>query len=283
MNRFLGVLLMLGLLALLPLNASAIEWQTDYGKAMAAAESANKMMFVHFGNEADSFAEQLDKWLNDPTSKKYEETHIFVRLPLNYIATLNGKPVKILGHSAFSVLNSRAGIAILDTRDPKSSQFRRVVSAYPSQFRERLSLSRLQTVLELPFGTLEQRTLVMAVRFHKERPQSTAGEPSAMLIQEVTNHSNHQARTRRQGHHNWEQRFHSINSRLGDGLLSKEICAESWPNEGLLQAAFECVRSWRQSPGHWNAVSNHHVMYGYDMKRGSNGIWYATGIFAGNY
>jgi hypothetical protein len=39
------------------------------------------------------------------------------------------------------------------------------------------------------------------------------------------------------------------------------------------------VASWRQSSGHWRAVSGHHAAYGYDIRRGGNGIWYATGIF----
>jgi len=48
---------------------------------------------------------------------------------------------------------------------------------------------------------------------------------------------------------------------------------------GLLAAAIECVRCWRLSSGHWGAVRESHPVYGYDMKRGDNGIWYATGIF----
>jgi hypothetical protein len=51
---------------------------------------------------------------------------------------------------------------------------------------------------------------------------------------------------------------------------------------GLVAAAIDCVHSWRQSSGHWSAVRSRHRFYGYDMKRGSNGIWYATGIFSEN-
>ncbi|MFT5524401.1 MAG: hypothetical protein ACI9G1_001063 [Pirellulaceae bacterium] len=283
MSKKISVFALLGIVVLGATSAFATEWKTDYGEAMKTAESAHKMLFVLFADEGDKFGSEVAKWLDDPGCEKYQETHVFVRLPLAYSATLNDKPLKILSHSAFSILHSRAGIAILDTRKKESPQFRRVVSAYPSEFQQRLSLQRFRVILELPEGTLAQRSLIMAVRFHPESPQSTAGEQSATLVREASSHSSHQARIRRQGHHNWEQRFHSINSALPDGLVSKEICAESWPNEELLQAAFECVHSWRQSPGHWNAVRERHVMYGYDMKRGSNGIWYATGIFGGHY
>ena len=82
-----------------------------------------------------------------------------------------------------------------------------------------------------------------------------------------------------QGHHNWQNRFERINAKLSAGLLAQEVCAESWPGQGLLEAARECVHSWRQSPGHWDAVKTQHPVFGYDMQRGANGVWYATGIF----
>ena len=66
---------------------------------------------------------------------------------------------------------------------------------------------------------------------------------------------------------------------LPGNVLAQEVVAESWPNETLVEACVECVDSWRQSPGHWSAVRSRHPLFGYDIKRGRNGIWYATGIF----
>ncbi|RMG03508.1 MAG: hypothetical protein D6741_02200, partial [Planctomycetota bacterium] len=86
-----------------------------------------------------------------------------------------------------------------------------------------------------------------------------------------------------QGHHNWEQRFHRISAHIPPGTLASEVCAESWPGQHLLESAIECVRCWRLSPGHWHAVSSPQRVFGYDIKRGSNGVWYATGIFGGYY
>lgn len=134
-------------------------------------------------------------------------------------------------------------------------------------------------MLDLPPGTLTQRTLIYAVRTHPERPESTDGQPDPYLFDEAESHSEYQARIRLQGHHAWESRFHRINARLPAGCLASEVCAESWPGQGLLESAIECVRCWRFSSGHWSAVRQRHQVYGYDMKRGDNGVWYATGIF----
>ena len=131
----------------------------------------------------------------------------------------------------------------------------------------------------LPPGTPTQLALISAIRTHPDAPTSTNGTFDPMLAKEAERHSLHQARIQRQGHHNWDQRFRRINAALPAGFTAIEVCAESWPGQTLAEAATECVNSWRQSPGHWKAVSEGYPLYGYDMKRGRNGIWYATGIF----
>jgi hypothetical protein len=115
--------------------------------------------------------------------------------------------------------------------------------------------------------------MILAVRLHPENPRSTEGFCDPGLCGEAESHSAHQARIRRQGHHGWETR----SQRLGGAAA--EVCAESWENQDLLDSCVDCVASWRQSPGHWRGVSGSHSAYGYDIRRGSNGIWYATGIF----
>ena len=139
---------------------------------------------------------------------------------------------------------------------------------------------RLAALLDLPLGTLTQRTLIFAVRTHPEQPSSARSHLSPLLAQETESHAYYQASITLQGHHHWESRFHAINARLPAGLLAQEVCAESWPGQTLVEAADDCVHAWRQSPGHWEAVRSRHALFGYDMQRGANGIWYATGIFA---
>jgi hypothetical protein len=103
------------------------------------------------------------------------------------------------------------------------------------------------------------------------------GQLHPVLADEASKHSTYQASITVQGHHSWDSRFQRINSKVGG--LAQEVVAESWPNEGLVDACIDCVQSWRQSPGHWGAVRARQPLFGYDIKRGRNGIWYATGIF----
>ena len=171
------------------------------------------------------------------------------------------------------------GLAIVDLRDKQSEHYGDIVSIYPFRTGKPLDQAKLKILLELPTGTLTQRTLIFAVRTHKDKPQSTQGVFDPLLASETQKHSVHQASINLQGHHNWDRRFQLISAKLPDRLLAQEVCAESWPRQNLVEAAEECVHSWRQSTGHWSAVSSPHPRYGYDMKRGKNGVWYATGIF----
>jgi hypothetical protein len=124
--------------------------------------------------------------------------------------------------------------------------------------------------------------MILAVRIHPEHPASTTGQENPVLLSEATDHSDYQAQIHVQGHQDWESRFHRILGKLfrrGEPGMPVEVVAESWPDQDLMDSCVDCVASWRQSPGHWDAVKARQASYGYDIREGTNGIWYATGIF----
>ena len=99
-------------------------------------------------------------------------------------------------------------------------------------------------------------------------------------MEATASHCRHQANITTLGHHNWDSRFQQLYAQLG-GTPPSEVCAQSWQGETLLAACFSAVDSWRHSAGHWAAVSANQPAYGYDIRRGRDGNWYATGIFGG--
>ncbi len=258
-----------------------IAWHTDYARAMELAERQGKMMLVYFfdprkDKPRDRFESES---LADATVRRKLEPYVRVKIPVDTRIVVQGKKVKLIEHGAFTEMLGNQGLAILDFSNKKSDHYGDVVSVFPLTEKYDYSVDQMKVILDLPPGTLTQRTLIFAVRTHPDRPESTNGETNPILIEEAKLHSRYQARIRLQGHHQWATRFRRITARLPGGLTASEVCAESWAGENLLQAAIECVRCWRLSSGHWSAVRAHHRYYGYDMKRGSNGIWYATGIF----
>lgn len=265
---------------------TAIEWYTDYAEAMRAAKAERKMMFVWFHGAANSqFGERFEAVsLRDAKVRNLLQRYVAVKLPQNAAITIDGQQTRLLHHAAFSELNRGPGIAIVDFENRETEHYGYVVNTLPFtpgkfyHFRP----EHLAVVLDLPPGTLTQRTLVFAVRIHPEKPASTRGKIDPNLVTAAKSHSHYQARIRVQGHHHWGQRFPRL-SRLLFGLRPQEIVAESWPQEGLVDAAVDVVDSWHHSSGHWQAVYSNQKRFGYDMKKGNNGIWYATGIFGNTH
>ena len=262
-------------------EAAKLGWHTSYAEAVEIAIRDGKMLLVCFRQPGrsklcDQFACEA---LPDPDVAERLKHYVRARLPVN--TTIPGKDgeITLLEHSGFAEMQGRPGVAIIDYAHRDAPYYGYVVSTFPFLNGRPYTPREMAVILDLPPGTLTQRTLIYAVRTHPDAPASTEGELDLYLAEHARQHSQHQARIRRQGHHNWESRFHRINAKLPGGLLACEVCAESWPGESLVEAAVECVRSWRLSSGHWSSVRSRHAVYGYDMKRGSNGVWYATGIF----
>jgi len=262
-----------------------VPWMSDYAKAMDEAERQNKMLFVYFCDDCSEGAcngvchRFKAETLGDPQVQRKLRDYVCVQVSMNATIKVGGKETKLLEHEAYQEMLGRPGIAIVDYRSHDSKLRGAVVSMFPITEKLWYTPERMAVILNLPQGTLTQRTLIYAVRIHPDHPASADSELSTDLVAEAQSHSQFQAAIQLQGHHQWESRFQRIIGKLPGGLTAREVCAESWPGEHLVEAAIECVRCWRLSEGHWSAVGSPNHFFGYDMKRGNNGIWYATGIF----
>jgi len=257
-------------------------WLNDYADALQKAKTDQKMLLVHFCQPNNTNCAAIEQSLTNPHVRHKVHNYVLARVGTDAAISQEGRQVRLLEHSSFSELRGGPGLAVIDLAHKQQPYYGRVVSALPTasgrfyQFRP----EHVPTLLELPAGTITQRTMIFAVRTHPERPASTHGEADPVLIDEAASHSNHQARIRSQGHHQWGSRFQRIIGRRSGYGAPVEIVAESWPGQDLNDACADCVQSWRQSSGHWRNVKTRHASYGYDIRKGSNGIWYATGIFA---
>ncbi len=258
-----------------------IRWQSNYFDAVRTATQRRQMLLVLFRTPGGcALCDRFEKeTLADVQVRFRLAQTVCLKLPLDAKVPEGDRLVALLDHPAFAEMHHTPGLAILDYAHPEPHLFGQVVSVFPFLDGQVYSVDQMKAILDLPPGTLTQRTLIYAVRTHPERPASANGRFDPLLAAEAESHSQYQAQILRQGHHFWESRFHRINSRLPAGCLAFEVCAESWPGQALLPAAIECVRCWRLSAGHWRSVSSPCTVYGYDMKRGANGVWYATGIF----
>jgi len=261
---------------------------------MDQAKAEKKLMLIHFyrpsdqkrseaANAGDSVV-NVEKAFNQPAIREKLSGMVLTKLPIDAQITVKGQTIRLLDHGAFSELHKGPGLAVIDLAHEKTEYWGYVVSALPFTPGKyyRFHPSQVETLVNLPEGTLTQRSMIFAVRIHPEHPASTNGEYNPVLLSEATAHSDYQAQIHVQGHQGWGERFERILGKLlgrGEPGTPVEVVAESWPDQDLMDSCVDCVNSWRQSPGHWEAVSAKQASYGYDIREGTNGIWYATGIF----
>ena len=269
--------------------SNAVTWMSDYFQAYAEAKESEKLLLVYFSNpKATTAANQFEQaTLQDEYVRHLSDKYVRVKVSTTIEIDDDGQKIRLLDHSAFSHMNGREGLAVVDLKNKGQSHYGKPIGCLPFESGVYYapnfwSAKSVRTFLDLPDGTITQRMLTFAVRLHPERPASCFGRCDERLLAACGRHSQHQASIQSQGHHNWESRFHEIHRTVG-GQPPVEVCAESWPGENLLHSCFSCVYAWRQSSGHWGAISGRQPAFGYDIKRGANGIWYATGIFGGSW
>jgi hypothetical protein len=262
-------------------SAAGVDWHTDYATAYRAAKQNKRMLLVNVvGSNNNREQRGIEQYIAKyPSMKTRLERVERLRVPANATLTIKGKPQRLLSHPAFSDLQGGPGFALIDLQHVGKPYYGQVVNLLPFtsgkyyHWRE----DYLATALDLPPGSVTQRTMIWAVRIHPERPASTFGSFHPTLANGAAYQSSYQANIGVQGHHNFETRYAGL--AVTGGEVS-EVVAESWPGENMIDSCIDCVDSWRHSPGHWNGVVHRHRAFGYDIRRGRNGIWYGTGIFS---
>jgi hypothetical protein len=204
---------------------------------------------------------------------------VLLKLPMNATVTdEEGLEQPIYSLPGFEHMLGHPGLVVIDFARRDTPYYKEVVGILPFLHGDCPTSKQSETFLNLPPGTLTQRTLTYAVRIHPDRPLSSDGEPLPIVVQETTAHASYQAGRGVLGHQNFGARSNRVQEVLGGGSPS-EICAQSQSGISLFEGAIACMRSWRYSSAHWSIAWRSHTYYGYDMARGKNGAWYAVGFF----
>ncbi len=247
----------------------------DYEEATRIAKEKSAMLLVSIrAKNLTGTNDPVTQQLADPSVRKVfidsKTPWIFCELDFNKTS------ITLLHTTSLQQLRRGPGLFVVDYAH--ETMRGRVVSVLPRQKGRYYTFQPSDILLlpGLPTGSLTQRSMILAVRRHIDHPNSTNGIFDTALSEAATSHSAHQAQLQKQGHHDWQQRSQQLRLRNG---IAKEVCAESWPGQDLLDSCVDCVSCWRQSPGHWQAVYGKQSAFGYDIRQGTDSIWYATGIF----
>ena len=256
-------------------------WHTDYADAVRQAKAQKKDLLIHFQGD-DRLAAVFDQ----PAIQQRLGNYVCLRLPAAY--EYDGR--RLLDYPALQEMMGQPGLTIISYRDPDLPSHGEAISIHPlvgSRYSwvPGYGANEVAAILDLPpTATLTQRSMIYAIRIHPERPQSVYCQCHTAFLRHAQQHSYRQASLLRQHHADIIGTSNRLQAEAGIGFGgASEVVAESWGRvvggENVLEACFSCVDAWRHSPGHWDAVCRPHRFFGYDIARGANGTWYATGIF----
>jgi hypothetical protein len=252
---------------------AGFDWHTDYYDAYRDAASRERYLLINVTpTNASSAQQSAEQYIATNARLRELLPHlVLLRVPQDATIDVEGQPRRLLSFGSFGELSGGAGWVLIDLANEGEEYYGHAVTVLPyaSGKYYHWRPDYLSTVLTIPAGSLTQRTMIWAVRIHPEAPQSTNG---ALHL------ASYQASVGVQGHQNFETRFHSLSAAAGSSV--SEVVAESWPGQNMIDSCIDCVDSWRHSSGHWRGVAGRHRAFGYDIRRGRNGIWYGTGIFA---
>jgi hypothetical protein len=261
-----------------------LPWHIDYSAAYRQANTEHKQLLLFFRSDKDLLtAGQLEQnvlarpEMREPLSK-------FVRVVLftNAVAPLakdakpDAKPVTLLSFPCFAYMQGQPGLAVVDLMDKNDHLFGKCISAHPFTSNTLGSVGTVKTMLELPRGTITQRTLTYVLRTHPEQPASVWGQGSSVLFEQCRHASQLMVNYGSVGHHDWGNRSAYVGSQFGSSPM--EVASMGGGNN-LFEVSHSVVNLWRGSGVHWGMMITPNRHFGYDMVQSPNGTWFANGIF----
>lgn len=261
-----------------------LAWHTEYSTAYRQAKEERKQLLLFFRDEKDLLtAGQLEQnvlakpELKAPLSKMVRVMiPTTTTIPVGKDAKPEDKPVRLLDYNCFVHMQKQPGLAIVDLQDEKDHLFGKCVSAHPFSSNTLNSTGSVKIMLELPRGTITQRTLTYVLRVHPEQPVSVWGQGDAMLFEQCRIASQLMVNYGSVGHHDWGNRSALVGSHFG---VSPMEVSSIGGGATLFEAAQSAVNVWRGSGVHWGMMITPNRFFGYDMVQAPNGTWFANGIF----
>ena len=164
-------------------EAAPIVWHDDYARTVRDAQQQGKMLLIYFCDPGDCGCNRFKaQTLDDPAVCAKLQDYVCLRAALDASIISDGKKTVLLEHEAFREMLGKPGIAIINYRREDSPEYGKVISTFPITGSLWYTPEKMGVILDLPPGTLTQRTLIYAVRTHPEKPASTEGEESSYLL-----------------------------------------------------------------------------------------------------
>lgn len=259
------------------------QWHQDYLAAYQQAIQDKQMLVMLFHDASNpDLSETRTSGFGAENLQPLLDKHVRVSLPINFVApgTEPNAPVtRLLEHRSFRHLRGQAGVAIVDLTDAQGPNFGRVVSALPLPSDGRFSPEVLETLLQLPTGSIGQRSMILAVRTGVTGDNFTTGEANSQLHQLANRNARLMAQAEQAGSYDQAARVTAIRESFGDGIRIGELLFATDGPTTVQEAAIQAVSKWMQSPEDRRVLNGSSFAYGIELFQSpTSQRWFATCI-----
>ncbi len=262
-------------------NVAALVWHQDYLAGYQQAMQAKRPLLMQFRDISEpDVSESRIAGFGDPELQPLLENFVRVSMPVG--ATVPGQtpgqaPSRLLDHRSFRHLNGKAGVVIIDLTEPNAPNFARVVSALPLPPDGRFSPEILGKLLQLPAGSIGQRSLLLAIRTATSAPDFTVGEQQPLLDQLANRNARLMAQAEIVGSYDQGARVAAITDAFGTGAKIGELLYATDGSTTVQEAAISAVRKWLSTPADKALMSQPATAFGIELFQSQTSQrWFAT-------
>ncbi len=268
--------------------AEPLSWHNDYLAAYVEASQEKRYLLMLF-RESIAGGEPLatTDTVFAPSIRPMLEQFSRVELPLNAaMPVLSSKandsqngdlPNLLLKHRSFRHLGMQPGIAIVDLTDPTSTNHARVVSVLRLPGNGQFNDDDLMLALNLPKGSIGQRTLLFAIRSTVPDSSLSMREFSPTLIELAHRNSRYMAQAGQVGSFDEDTRNQRIVQDFGPQAELKELVFATDSETTIREAAFQAVTNWIETSESFDVLDAPVTAMGMDMFQNSeSGRWFVT-------
>ena len=257
---------------------SRLTWHQDYLAGYEQALDERKLLMMVFRDSAtsDSVSDFVNRLAVPSLERKLGDVARVI-LPVEVVTPGSDDGQPLLAHRSFRHLGVRPGVVIVDFRDKTSKLYGRVISAMRQPPAGQYSPDSFETLLELPSGTIQQRSLLQAVRTSAADRNFSTSRLSGSLNELANRNARYMAHFGQQGTFDNENRRTQIVEEFGTAATSTELVWASSQKMSLHEAARQAVESWTLNPADYFQMTQTSTDYGIDLiQEPTTGLWYAT-------
>lgn len=268
-------------------RSEELAWHRDYLTAYREAAEQKRYLLMLFRESSLKGSSLSSSAIFAPSMRPMLEQFSRVELPLD--ATLPRKtdsdeveqqsdvPELLLEHRSFRHLGVRPGLAIVDLTDPESADYARVVSVIPLTKDGAITDLDLMLALDLPTGSISQRTLLFMIRSTIPDTSLSMRGFSSDLIELAHRNCRYMAHAGQLGSFDQDFRQKKITETFGPQAELKQLLYATEAEATIHDAALQAVESWIQSPESFDVLNGSAQAMGMDMFQDpESGRWYVT-------